>query len=247
MLKNSIIVIAALILFVCPAQAWDIENGTEAGEDYELIWHEDYNYYEHAYAENPAWYDSLAVRFFEIRAYLLNALDLQVIYNITKSEWNGTGYEQTEHYDRDQATFFWDFTFTPEQDTSCTSRINYIERYFNDVPARVENWDGDSDHPDVLYVAITIDGPGLTFDRTAGQYITLSDDTAGLLGRGNIDFGYGTGRGSGAGSGSIYEGLGLSGIGEGTGDMSELFGMLFWLLIPLVFMLCVFQIVLKAL
>ena len=102
-----------------------------------------------------------------------------------------------------------------------------------------------SDHPDVFKIDFSIESEDSDMETTGTAYLDVS---GGVIDRhGSTDYGYGTGRGSGGGSGSIYEGLGLSGIGEGTGDMSELFASFFWILIPLVFMLCIFQMVLKAL
>ena len=246
--KNSIIVILVMFLSVAPAQAWDIMNGTEEGENYGVIWGEGYTYSEYVYPENPAWYDTLAACFFKIQAYLLEPLNLVVGFNITKSEWNGTGYEMTEDEVSDTASYPTRYIIPDNEITNITGgkMSDYIERYFSEDPTRVERWDGDSDHPDVLNITITVNTPCPVFNRYTGQYVTLSDDTAEMLGKRNIDFGYGTGRGSGAGSGSIYEGLGFDSASKNN-VMSGIFKTFFWGLIPVIFVLSIFKLAGKAL
>ena len=240
--KNSIIVIGLLLLCIGIAHGWDDEGGFEEGEEYEIIWNDEYHVYEYKNINNPSIYDiSVKKIWFTIKSFFYNLVGIDISYDVDKYEWNGNSYEET-----DSATFGWELSHDANHSETYVSTFDPVEEYFKGNETRKNEWDGDSDHPDVLNVSVTIDGAGDTLDDSNHGYVTVSDATADQLCGGNIDYGFGSGKGADGGSGGIYQGLRI-GDGEGTGDMGKLFESLFWILIPLIFMLCVFQMVLRAL
>lgn len=243
--KNSIIVIGLLLLCIGTAHGWDAEGGFEEGESYEIIWYDEYNMFGHKIPNEASVYSQVLYTArcvcFTIKSFFYDLVGIDITYDVDKYEWNGDSYEET-----DSASFSIGITHEANHTETYISTFDPVEEYFKGNETRKNEWDGDSDHPDVLNVSVTIDGDGDSLDDSNYGYVTVSDATANQLCGGNVDYGFGTGKGSDGGSGSIYQGLRI-GDDEGTGDMGNLFERLFWILIPLIFLLCVFQLILRAL
>jgi hypothetical protein len=133
--------------------------------------------------------------------------------------------------------------------------IDPIEDFFKNNTNAIDDFktrDDDPEHPDILNVSLDITGAGL--DVHEHGYTTLND--AGLDSIDNAitksaDYGFvSSGRGSDAGSGGIYTGLNIYGAGDADGTnkgMGDAFAMSFYMLIPLMFVLCVFKFIFNLL
>lgn len=234
--------LAVCAVFAGNAQAWDGEGGLEEGEDYEIIWNDEYHVFEHKYPESPSIYTrtvtSVKKIWFTLKSFFYDSVSIDIDYTVVKEEWNGTGYEET-----DRAMFSTGLTHNPNQTETLVSTLDPVEEYFKNNESRVNDWDGDNpDHPDVLNVTVDIDADGESLDNSNSGYVTISDNDVQGISDGVIDYGFDLeGRGADGGSGSIYEGIDLYG---GVGDESGIgagFGWIFYGLIPIIFLFAVFK------
>lgn len=239
MWQVKLIVIGLLFMSIGTVIAWDGEGGMEEGESYEIVWNDEYHCFEHKYPENPSIYKRTVTGvkkvWFTLKTYFYDLVNIDIDYTVVKEEWNGTGYEET-----DRAMFSTGLTHNPNQTETLVSTIDPVEEYFKNNQSRVDDWDGDNpDYPDVLNVTVDIDADGDSLDNSNSGYVTVSDEDAQELCDSGVDYGFALGgRGAGGASGSIYEGINLygSGYSDETG-MGKGFGSIFFVLIPLIFIL----------
>ena len=252
MLVNKQIVIGFImvslafgVVFVGNAQAWDEEGGLEEGENYEIVWNDEYHVFEHKYPESPSLYvrtaSGIKKVWFTLKSYFYDLVNIDIDYTVVKEEWNGTCYEET-----DRAMFSTGLTHNPNQTETLVSSFDPVEEYFKNNESRVIDWDGDdTEHPDVLNITVDIDGDGDSLDNSNSGYVTITDEDVEEIyddAHGGVDYGFALdGRGSDGGSGSIYEGIDLyGGAGEESG-IGAGFGWIFFGLIPIIFMFAVFK------
>ena len=238
MIKKIIIIGILINCIIGNAIAWDSEGGFAENETYEIIWNDELQCFEYKDINNPSIYSKITGVWFTIKSFFLNLVGINISYDVDKYEWDGTVYQET-----DSDTFSWDLSHDANHTETTVSTFDPVEEYFKGNDTRVEDWDGDDpNHPDILNVTVTIDGDGETLDDSNYGYVTLSDSTAKRLGGGTVNYGFDNeGKGGGGGSGSIYEGINLyDGTGNSAG-VQDAFNMIFWLLIPMIFIICVLK------
>ena len=242
MYQVKLIILGLLLICIGSASAWDSEGGFAENETYEIVWNDDRDLFSHKSIDNPSIYKQCVYTFkclwFTVKSFFLTTVGLNINYDVDKYEWDGSAYQQT-----DSDTFSWGLSHDANHTETTVSTFDPVEEYFKGNDTRVDEWNGnDPDHPDILNVTVTIDGDGETLDDSNYGYVTMSDDVAEGLGGGDTDYGFGIGRGAGAGSGGIYEGLNIYGSGEGdTSGMGDGFNIIFWMLIPFIFMFAVLK------
>lgn len=241
--KPLLLIILLCIIPTCITEETPIVTEIGENESYEIIWNDEYHVFEHKYPETPSIYKRTLTGvknvWFTLKTFFYTLLDFDIDYTVTKEEWNGTGYEQT-----DQATFSTGITHNPNHTETTISTIDPVEQYFQNNKSRVEDWDGDDpEHPDVLNVSVEIDYSGDVLDDSNYGYITLDNDEAEGIYNDDVDYGFSLdGRGAGGGSGSIYKGVNMyGGTGGDTSGMGGAFNTIFWCLIPLIFILSVMK------
>lgn len=242
MYQVKLIILGLLLICIGSASAWDSEGGFAENETYEIVWNDDLHCWEHKNIERPSTYQrivgSIYNTWFTIKSFFLTTVGLNINYHVDKYEWDGSAYQQT-----DSDTFSWDLSHNANHTETTVSTFDPVEEYFKDNDTRVDEWNGDDpDHPDVLNITVIIDGDGESLDDSNYGYVTMSNNVAEGLGGGDKDYGFGTGRGADGGSGGIYEGLNIYGSGEGdTSGMGGGFNIIFWILVPFIFMFAVLK------
>jgi hypothetical protein len=245
---NKIILITIiLVIGIGNCYAWDSEEGLSEGEYIDFYWNDEMHCFEQKNINSPSLYQrsvyGIKKIWLTIKGFFTTDVELDINYDIDKYTWDGSNYQQS-----DGAEFSTGISHNANQTKTTVSTFDPVEEYFKGNDTRVENWNGNTDRPDVLNVSVSIDGDGETLDDNNYGYVTLSDTEAENLGGGDTDYGFGVGKGAGGGSGGIYEGLNIGGTGEGdTTGMGSLFEILFWSLIPLIFILSVIKMVGKIL
>ena len=250
MLYNKIILIGILLTCIPSVLAWDSEGGYAEGEEIELEYVEGYHYFTYTTPEDPHWYDPLINLWIRISSYLFTDEEIEVEVTVVQEIWSGTQYEPTDPQVRSDNTR----TLRPDANQSSVTNmaLDPIEEFFKnntDVIETFKTRNDDSEHPDILNVSLNITGAGL--DIHEHGYTTLNDAAMDSIDDtiNSPDYGFVTsGRGSDAGSGGIYTGLNVySGEGDGTAEgMGGLFTMMFYTLIPILFIICVFKFISKA-
>lgn len=128
--------------------------------------------------------------------------------------------------------------------------VDIVSEYFINNTARATNFNGINRHPthpdyvevqqfigDGMVDIERVDTYGVTMTREAAQ--GAAQGISGLTDAGAIGFSSG-GRGAGAGSGGIYEGISLGGEGD-HGGIKPAFETIFYILIPLIFVICILK------
>lgn len=185
-------------------------------------------------------------------------VDLEFVF--THFKWTGTSYESvSEDYFTQSVRCSYtvhDYTFpdgltgdygkkviynSPYMDMTTSTMVEkyfielYNEGYLNDQLIYNEF----SDHPDVFEIEFntTSNDQGMEFGGVA--YLDIDSGLIATFDSADYGFALG-GRGSDAGSGSIYKGINIYGAGEGDASgMGNVFNVMFWLLIPFIFILSV--------
>jgi hypothetical protein len=251
MLCNKIILIGILLTCIPTVLAWDSESGYADGEEIELEYVEGYNYFTYTTPDKSNWYDPLINLWIRIMSYLVTDEEIEITVTTTCMEWDGDSYE----VDTDTLPEEYGMTLDiPANQTGTTNiKIDPIEEFFKNNTNAVDDFttrDNDPEHPDVLNVTIDITGAGMDVHETG--YTSLNDAALDSIKDGietPDDYGFATsGRGSDAGSGGIYTGLNIySSEGDGTAEgIGDLFTMIFYTLIPILFIICVFKFISKA-
>lgn len=254
MLQNKIILIGILLMSVSSVCAWDSEAGLTEDELFDIQFNSAYMYMDDS---NPKWYDPTAqlndflVTFEGYFTHTPPTIEARV--QIKKMIWTGSYYiEDTDFIDLDTSTYFeLKANATETYPLPC---FKHLKKVFNDNPNEFDDFktvDEDKNHPDILNISVNIDADGETLDFESYGYITFTDAALTELESQTEGTDYGfisTGRGSDSGSGGIYEGLNVygSGTGDGGAGMGNAFSMLFYAVIPLLFIICVCKFVFKV-
>jgi hypothetical protein len=187
-----------------------------------------------------------------MQSYLSNdAITVCTQYYIYKQVWTGTSYTQIDNCNISMETCV-DLVYNPQADAyelptnwaQTTSNGFLVKKYFqgliNSDSQYCSEWNNtdESDHPDVFYSTVDIDvEDGNNYWGYA--YISIDNDDEETLKKGEIDYGFALdGRGSDGASGSIYEGVNMyGGTGGDASGMGASFNVIFWVIIPLIFVL----------
>lgn len=187
-----------------------------------------------------------------VQSYLSNdAITVCTQYYIYKQVWTGTSYTQIDNCNISMETCV-DLVYNPQKEAyelpsnwaQTTSNGFLVKKYFQELinsdSEYCNQWNNtdESDHPDVFYTTVDIDvEDGNTYWGYA--YVSIDNDDEETLKKGEIDYGFALdGRGSDGSSGSIYEGINMYGSsGEDASGMGSSFNVIFWVIIPLIFVL----------
>lgn len=259
MYLHKLIIIGLLLISIGNAYAWDEETGQVGNETLNTGFNPFINM---SSSEIPFEYtyerEIMNMPFTQGSYTSNNAIAICTNYKIYKQIWDGSSYVQINNcnisidtcinldYDANKKQYV-----LPENYKDVMTNGFLVKKYFqelinsNDIYCSTYNNSDEIKHPDVLYTEINIDASD--GNEYIGYIYTSLDDNAEmeLSSYGNIDYGFSNiGKGSDAGTGSIYQGLNLYGSGGGdTTGMSELFNLIFWALIPFIFILCVFKMI----
>jgi hypothetical protein len=194
----------------------------------------------------------------------LDPLTMCTTYTIYKQIWDGSNYVQIDtcHISIDDCVDLQYNSITnmyelPDTWAEHVSNGFLVKKYFQELinsdSEYCSEWNSsDSEFPDVFYSYIGVDvNTGTNY--TAYMYTSVSDDDIETLTTEKIpdygDYGLDTdGQGSDAGTGGIYQGLNIYGAdkdGMASGTMG-MFKQLFYILIPILFILCAFKFIGKV-
>jgi len=260
MLQNKLIGLVVLLLCCGNTAAWTDEVGVASNETLHVDFNPAMN---ESSVDNPYQFsdsDIMMEPFFIDKYVSSHQITIAYVYTIYKQIWDDDGsmYTQTDCNItiETEVTLSWDsdieqYVLPPNFNEQMTNGY-MVKKYFQDLinsdSEYCSEWNttDDTTTPDVFYTGIEIDvGDGTT--STAYMYTSIDDRDAQDLASDETPYGYAfAGRGSEGGSGSIYEGIDL--YGDGAGDESGLgsaFNCLFFLLIPIIFLLAVVKFVMK--
>lgn len=259
MLLNKIILIGIFFMCIGSISAWGDETAPLDNETVNIGLNPALN---ESAANNPYPYginNDIMESPLTKGSYLSNdPITLCTSYMLYKQVWDGSSYIQIEECNI-TLTECVDLIYNPESEAyelpdnwaDVTTNGFLVSRYFqnliNSDSQYCSQWNSsdESDFPDVFYTSVVVDyGYGTD---TGFMYTSLDDDDIESFSDDDIDYGFmDSGRGSDAGSGSIYEGINLYGNTEGGSSaqgMGDAFGNLFYLIIPILFILCVLKFV----
>ena len=247
-MQNKIIALGIILICVNSAFAWDSETGLTEDELYDIMFNQAYMYTD---INNPAWYSPITetindwcVRY---EAYFTHTPpDIRIRVQIKKMIWDGSTYiEDTDFIDVDSSLY-------RELVVNSTETVQMpILRPMREIFKNNSNFfddfktvDEDLEHPDILNISISVGADGESLDHESYGYMTFNDASLKELESqtmGGDEYGFvSTGKGSDGGSGGIYEGIHMYGTGdvEGVG-VGGSFNILFYLIIPLIFILAI--------
>jgi len=260
MLLNKLTGLIILLACCGTAASWTDETGIAGNETLHIDFNPAMN---ESSADNPYKFsdgDIMSDPFFK-NTYISNhQTTINYVYTIYKQIWDSDGsvYTQTDCNItvETSVTLSWDsdieqYVLPPNFNDQMTNGF-MVKKYFQDLinsdSEYCSEWNttDDTTTPDIFYTGVEIDaGDGNT--SSAHMYTSIDDRDVQELATDETPYGYAlSGRGSEGGSGNIYEGIDM--YGDGAGDESGLggaFNCLFFLLIPLIFLLCVAKFVSK--
>lgn len=132
------------------------------------------------------------------------------------------------------------------QETTC--KKNVIGEYFSNDTSRANGFVGadeiNNNKPDYVEVKMVVGSGMQDIEHTETFGVTMSGDQAEGLATGetDTDYGFGSGTGGEGGVGGIYSEVG-KGIGDGDSGIQPVFQILFYCLIPLIFILSVMKMI----
>lgn len=255
-------VISLIIVLLCcgTSMAWTDEVPVATNETLHIDFNPAMN---ESAADNPYKFsdtDIMNTPFFMDQYYSNDQVTINYVYTIYKQIWDSDGsvYTQTDCNIsvETSVTLSWDSEkeqyVLPESFSNQMTNGYMVKKYFQDLinsdSQYCSEWNttDEVDTPDIFYTAVEIDG-GDGNTHIGDMYASIDDRDAQDLARDETPYGYAlSGRGSEGGGASIYEGLDM--YGDGAGDESGLgsvFDTLFFLLIPIIFLLCVCKFVMK--
>lgn len=245
---NKIILIGIILMCIPSAFAWDEESGYVEGEEVGMEFVEGYNYWRYPTPEVTNWYDPLIKILIQIKIYLFTEEEIEVTVTTTCMEWDGDSYEESD----DRSMFSDTLTNNPNNTVVHIVSLDPVEEFFRNNTDVVDDFttrDDDPEHPDILNVTLDITGAGL--DVHESGYTTLNDAALDSIDDtiNSPDYGFvSSGRGSDAGSGGIYTGINVySGEGDDNAQaMGEGFKQLYYIGIPILFVICAFRFISKV-
>lgn len=255
MLLNKIVILGLLLMTIGNAYAWTDETAPYDNETLNYGFNPALN---ESTANDPYLYgmdiDVMDQPFQQPYYSSLDSITQCTSYMLYKQVWDGSSYVQIENCNISIDACI-DLYYNPTTEmyelqpdyvdvmTNGFLIARYFQQLINSDSQYCSQWNStDSDFPDVFYSTIEVDaGTGAT--TTATIYTALDDDDIEIMKSGDIDYGFALdGRGSDGSSGSIYEGINMYGStgGDSTG-MGAGFNVIFWCIIPLIFILAVMK------
>ena len=237
--------IIGLLLSVCFASAYDPEGGLNESEMYSVVFNPDYAY--DGSMDNPVWYQPIKDYLYKFNAYFTNnAPSVETTILVRKMTWD---YNNEKYIPTTGVWSSHKFTYFSNNGTEIPqSNLDPVKEYFKNNTEDINDFTpvGQSDHPDILNVSIDITSDGDALDRSAQGYIAMTqDDLSDMKSTiGGQDYGFSLeGMGGEGGIGEIYASVGTG--GERSGGMSNIFKYLFYALIPILFILSIFNMITK--
>jgi len=239
-------IIVVMLLLMPLTYAYDEETGINENETYSVIFNS-FNTYNDI--NNPKWYRPITDYLIKFNAYFTdNAPSVDVTTTVRKITWNYNLNDYTTDY-----SVWYDArktVFLSNETTSPVIDLKPCEEFFKNNPDELNDFitpDQNLDHPDILNVTVDINSDGEFLDRYAQGYITLTDDDLnnikGMIGK---DYGFSlSGEGGEGGLGDIYTCVESS--GASANGMDTTFKMLFYTLIPILFILSIINMIGKVL
>ena len=252
-MQSKIIALGIILICVNSAFAWTDET---APYDNETLDHGFNIALNESTANNPYMFgmdsDVMESQFLAPCYSSLDPVTIGFSYIIYKQIWDGTNYIQIDNCNITIDTSV-DLTYNPNTEmyelpsnwNQVTSNGFMVKKYFQELinsdSQYCNQWNSsDNEFPDVFYTTIEVDASS---GETQSGYIytKLSDNDIESLTSSTDDYGFvSTGKGSDGGSGGIYEGIHMYGTGEGDGaGVGGAFNTLFYLIIPLIFILAI--------
>jgi len=255
MLLNKLMIVGMLLMSVGTVMAWTDETAPLDNETLNVGFNPALN---SSSVDDPYLYgldEEVMSAPFQMPYYSsLEPITVCTSYTIYKQVWDGSSYTQINDCNISVDNCV-DLYFNPTTEmyelpsnwAQVTSNGFMVKKYFQELinsdSQYCSQWNSsDSEFPDVFYTTVEVDvESGTTYQ--AYMYTKLDDDDIETLSSGDIDYGFALdGRGSGGGSGSIYEGINMYGSGAGdTTEMGASFNLIFWCIIPLIFILAVMK------
>ena len=252
MLLNKLIIIGLLFAIIGNTYAWSEEGGYEDGEYVNVEFTDGSSYIDHKNNEVPMWIAiplSLIINI--VRFFIGGGSDNEIVVGVETAAltWNNTA----EAYEEDGTNWAYetDLILNANVTTADNIELDPVTEYFKNNTEKIEDFEtvDDAEHPDILNVSVTIEGGGV--DISDYGYVGVTDEGMQSIEEGitNPDYGFALdGRGSGGSSGGIYDGINMyGGSGGDTSGMGAGFNMIFWCIIPLVFILSVMKLASRCL
>ena len=242
----KIIIVGLLFACISSVNAYESETGNfSEGESYSVMWGVDYAY--DSSIENPSWYQPIKDYLVKLEGYFKeNPPEIDMSIYVKKEIW------KQDHYE-DDLTHTWTmckpfYYFSGNGTEVPMSELDPVKEYFKNNTEDINDFTpvGQGDHPDILNVTIDINGNGTVLDKSAQGYVTMTqDDLSDMKSTiGGQDYGFSlSGMGGEGGIGEIYASVGTG--GERSGGMSDIFKYLFYALIPILFILSIFNMITK--
>ena len=239
-------IIGLLLVCTLPVYAYDPETGNlTEGEYYSVMMNPDYAY-DGGSIENPVWYQPLKDYLIKFEAYFTDhSEDIETQIFVKKMVWKNNQYEEDDNRIYTKG-FIRHFSKDNTERIECT--LDPIKEYFKNNTDDINDFVpvGQGDHPDILNVTIDINGNGTVLDKSTQGYIAMTEDDLSDMKStvGGQDYGFSlSGMGGEGGIGEIYASVGTG--GERSGGMSDIFKYLFYALIPILFILSIFNMITK--
>lgn len=254
-LLSITIILVSAILLSGNCHAYDSEGGLDFENE---SYHADYSVWQDSvswYTQTPDgtyiysidnWYGIGAIiswASWRITCMFVTDVEIPTVWTLQGKTYNPT----TETYEDKGSEYVVGYVMSVTSGSEVTesNTMNVVEQYFVNDTSRAENFvgtDEDSDHPDYVEVVMVV-GAGMeniTHTETVG--VTMTTEEAGSASeRGaDIDYGFGSGVGGEGGVGGIYSSVG-EGMGDGGTGIQPIFQILFYTLIPLIFLMCIIK------
>lgn len=259
MFYKYILTVVVLLLCVGITSAWDEETPLIANETLSIDWHPamgqstvntPFRYIDGSIMDTPFTSNTFVSR---------DSATINYVYKIYRYIWDGTNYISIENCNVTIETSIdlaWDDTIDayvlPANFNEQMDNGFLVKRYFQNLInsdsiycSQYNNSDTTST-PDIFYTEVEVDA-GDGDPATATMYTSVDSKSEKDLRAGISNYGFSLdGRGSDGGSGAIYEGLNMYGSGDGdTSGLGNAFEILFWIFIPIIFLLCAVRFVQK--
>jgi len=256
-LLSMAIIFVTAILFSGSCQGYDSEGGLDfENESYHAdysVWQESVNWYTqtpdgtYVYSIDD-WYGVrplISWASWRITCMFVTDVEIPCVWSLQGKTYNA----DTESYEDKGSEYVVGYVMdvTGGSEVTETNNMNVVEQYFVNDTSRADNFKGtdqDNEHPDYVEVK-TVVGTGMeniTHEETIGITMTTKEANQ-ASGRGvDIDYGFGSGTGEEGGVGGIYDGVGV-GMGDGGSGIQPVFQILFYCLIPLIFILSIMKMI----
>jgi len=178
-------------------------------------YNEGFGYYAWKDPEQPNWYDPLVKLVIKIITLFTTDETITIIHNVSKESWDGDSYEPTG----DESGFSWGITHDKDKEETTVTTMDPIHEFFREDPERIEDFNTDEDHPDILNVSTLIDVSRLGLDSDDYGYTSVTSEELQEIGKKIAGQGYGFDMNSVGGEGGsvgLANQLGFTGLDEGS-------------------------------